>query len=339
MPSMMNTAVLGLLATAAKVAAHGFVDELNVDGVTYAGYIVTTAAYSTNPPKTIGWSETATNLGFVSPSQYTTSDIICHLGAKNAALSAPIKGGGNIKFHWNTWPESHKGCVLNYLASCGDDCTTVDKTTLKWFKISEAGLLDNTAVPGRWAADDLRTNNFTGSVTIPASVRPGKYVVRHEIISLHGAANPDGAQNYPFCFNIEISGSGTEAPEGVLGTALYTPTDPGIKYDLYSGTGRTYPMPGPPLKIGGGSSGSSGSAPVDSAPPASTPAPGTSSPPGNNGGNNGANGGAGAPPTTMSTSAKPPTGTPGPSRAQGSSSGKSPTAETAADDEGDACAP
>lgn len=29
---MKNTALFGLLATAAKVAAHGFVDEITVDG-------------------------------------------------------------------------------------------------------------------------------------------------------------------------------------------------------------------------------------------------------------------------------------------------------------------
>lgn len=43
----------------------------------------------------------------------------------------------------------------------------------------------------------------------------------------------DGAQLYPFCINLEITGSGTDVPAGTLGTALYTDTDPGILINIY----------------------------------------------------------------------------------------------------------
>merc|ERR1712230_101356 len=211
MPSMKNTALFGLLATAAKVAAHGFVDEITVDGQSFTGYLVNSYPYMATAPESIGWSETSTDLGFVSPSQFATGDIICHNGAKNAALSAPVAAGGNVDLHWNTWPESHHGPVINYLANCGGDCATVDKATLKWFKISESGLLDNSAAPGTWASDALMANNLTGSVTIPSTIAPGNYVLRHE-----------------------VTGSGTDSPEGVLGTALYTPTDAGILVSIYT---------------------------------------------------------------------------------------------------------
>ncbi|KAK0113419.1 hypothetical protein ONS95_013676 [Cadophora gregata] len=295
MPSMMNTALFGLLATAAKVSAHGFVDEIKVDGTSFTGYLVNSYPYQASAPESIGWSETSTDLGFVSPSQFASGDIICHNGAKNAALSAPVKAGGNVDLHWNTWPESHHGPVINYLANCGGDCATVDKATLKWFKISESGLLDNSAAPGNWASDALMANNLTGSVTIPSTIAPGNYVLRHEIIALHSAGQADGAQNYPFCVNLEVSGSGTDNPEGVLGTSLYTPTDAGILVSIYT-AGLTYEIPGPALYAGGSGS---GSAPAPSAPAApvasSTAAPAVTSPPA-----------AGAPaPTTLETSIKP----------------------------------
>lgn len=65
-----------------------------------------------------------------------------------------------------------------------------------------------------------------------------------------------GAQNYPQCFNLEVTGSGTAEPEGVLGTELYTPTDAGIKVGIYAPL-ESYEIPGPAL-WDGASSGSSG---------------------------------------------------------------------------------
>ena len=52
-------------------------------------------------------------------------------------------------------------------------------------------------------------------------------------IALHGAGTEGGAQNYPQCFNLQITGSGSDKPSGVLGTDLYRPTDPGILVDIY----------------------------------------------------------------------------------------------------------
>jgi hypothetical protein len=83
------------------------------------------------------------------------------------------------------------------------------------------------------------------SVTVPESLAPGQYVLRHEIIALHSAGDTNGAQNYPQCFNLEVTGSGTASPEGVLGTALYTPEDAGIKVGIYSPLGDSYEVPGP----------------------------------------------------------------------------------------------
>ena len=68
--------------------------------------------------------------------------------------------------------------------------------------------------------------------------------------SLHGAGSANGAQNYPQCFNIAVTGSGTKSlPAGTAGTALYKANDAGILVNPYV-KWTNYPMPGPALWTG-----------------------------------------------------------------------------------------
>jgi lytic cellulose monooxygenase (C1-hydroxylating) len=138
--------------------------------------------------------------------------------------------------------------MIDYLANCNGPCETVDKTTLKWFKIDALGLINPTGMTdGYWASDVMIANNNSWTVQIPSTIAQGNYVVRHETIALHAASSANGAQNYPFCFNLAITSSGSDNPAGVLGTALYKETDPGIIYDIYQNTLATYTIPGPAL--------------------------------------------------------------------------------------------
>ncbi|PBP20387.1 hypothetical protein BUE80_DR008419 [Diplocarpon rosae] len=263
MPSSMLTSTLAVLAAAAVVSAHGHVQGVTVDGVYHKGWVIDYAYQPTTAPQTFGWAEGALDNGFVTPDQASTPDIICHKDATNGAISLPVSAGAAITVHWNTWADSHKGPVLDYLASCKGDCATVDKTTLEFFKIDEKGL-----EAGKWASEELLANNNSWAVTIPADVAPGAYVLRHEIIALHGAGSPNGAQLYPFCLNLEISGTGTATPAGTPGMQLYTPTDPGILVPGIYAPDLVYDIPGPAVY-------NSGAAPP--APPAA-PAPGGTTP-------------------------------------------------------------
>ncbi|KAH8667246.1 endo-1,4-beta-glucanase [Ilyonectria robusta] len=248
MPS--SKTLLSMLAGAATVAAHGHVNNIVINGASYAGYDVFTLPYESNPPVVVGWAQDATDNGFIAPSAYGTSDIICHKNAENAKGHATVAAGDSIYLQWDTWPDSHKGPVLDYLAACGDSgCESVEKTTLEFFKIGEKGLIDGSASPGTYAADELIDNGIGWLVQIPESIKPGFYVLRHEIIALHSAGNADGAQNYPQCFNLEITGSGTEVPTGTLGTELYKADDAGILFNIYTSLS-TYPIPGPTMIAG-----------------------------------------------------------------------------------------
>jgi hypothetical protein len=247
--SLLKTASI-LLTSAALVTAHGYVSSIEVDGTTYGGYLVDTYYYESDPPELIAWSTNATDDGYVAPTKYDTSDIVCHRGSAPGALSAPVKPGGSVKLTWNTWPDDHHGPVITYLANCNGACSDVDKTALEFFKINAGGLIDDDTVPGTWATDQLIEADYSRTITIPDDIEAGYYVLRHEIIALHGAEDLDGAQNYPQCINLEVTGSGTASPSGTLGEDLYKDTDPGIYVDIWQ-TLSTYTIPGPALYTAG----------------------------------------------------------------------------------------
>ncbi|KAF4340534.1 endoglucanase [Fusarium beomiforme] len=248
MPSFTSKTLLAAVAGAMGVAAHGHVSSINVAGAVYEGYDASSAPYEQNPKTLIAWSTTASDNGFVAPDAFSSGDIICHRDAKNAKGHAKVKAGDQIYIKWDTWPESHKGPVIDMLASCGSaGCESVDKETLKFFKIDEVGLV-KAGSPGTYGSDELIANDNGWLLEIPKNIKAGAYVLRHEIIALHAGGQENGAQNYPQCFNLEIEGDGTEQPEGTLGTELYKPDDKGIKFDIYSNP-TSYPIPGPALTI------------------------------------------------------------------------------------------
>ena len=57
-------------------------------------------------------------------------------------------------------------------------------TDAVFFKVAEAGK----TADGLWAATDIPSaNDSIYTFTIPASLKPGQYIVRHEIIALHAS--------------------------------------------------------------------------------------------------------------------------------------------------------
>lgn len=215
----------------------------------YPGYTID-FAYRDNPPPVVGWSVPQNkDTGFVNPANFSNPNVICDVGATPAQKYVTVAAGATVELQWTKWPESHHGPVIDYLANCNGECTTVEKTKLLFNKIDEQGLVSYTSQPGSWASDKLIAANNSWTVTVPKSVAPGNYVLRHEIIALHSAGEADGAQNYPQCINLKVTGSGTDKlASGTRGTELYTPTDPGILVNIYQEL--IYTIPGPKLYSG-----------------------------------------------------------------------------------------
>ncbi|TQN75386.1 Endoglucanase-7, partial [Colletotrichum shisoi] len=273
MSSIKSTIAL-VGAFAAGALAHGKVDGYLFDGTFYPGYSLDSYYLKLNggtPPVIAAWSAENLDNGFVDGTGYATPDINCHKNAAPGGSYAKIPAGGSVEFQWSVWPESHFGPVFTYAAKVDGDFASVDKTTLKWVKIDEAGIDIATQ---EWAATKLVKNNNTWTSTIPSDLAPGNYVLRHEIIAMHGAGSLNGAQNYPQCVNVEISGSGTANPEGTLGTELYKATDAGIQFNPY-GPITNYVIPGPALY--GSGSGSQPTPPTTPTTPTTPVNNGTSS--------------------------------------------------------------
>ncbi|KAK4096274.1 lytic polysaccharide monooxygenase [Parathielavia hyrcaniae] len=238
----------------ALVSSHGHVSQVTIDGTSYYGHDPTKVPWGPQPDS-ITWSNGAKDNGFVlsDPVSLASRDVNCHLNATNGKLVAQVAAGSDVAVTWSDWPESHHGPVIDYLADCGADCTTVDLDELRWFKIHEMAQLEKSTVggeAGRWATDLLIDQNLTWTVTIPARLKPGNYILRHELLALHPGGAENTTQLYPQCINLKVTGGGAVLPMGVPGSQLYSSKNPGFLHNIYIdfwAPDQTYIVPGPPV--------------------------------------------------------------------------------------------
>ena len=118
---------------------------------------------------------------------------------------------------------------------------------LQWFKIDEAGLLSGTVYDGTWGNGKVM-DTLDWTATIPASLKPGAYLIRFELLALHQANTP---QFYPECANLIVTGSGSAFPSSAYLVPIpgaWGVNDPGVNIDIYSDAAKSmtsYPVPGP----------------------------------------------------------------------------------------------
>ena len=126
--------------------------------------------------------------GPVTDGLFTTDAITCNIGSdgKNnvpVTSTASVVAGSTVKFMWTDWKSDHPGPILTYLADCKGPCSSFSGSTGNvWVKIDQAGYDASQAVP--WASKRLPTQNSTWTVKLPSSIKPGEYVLRHEILGL-----------------------------------------------------------------------------------------------------------------------------------------------------------
>ncbi|VDB82842.1 unnamed protein product [Peniophora sp. CBMAI 1063] len=239
------------LASLGGVAAHGYVQDVVAGSTHYTGYLPYSDPYYNPPPERI-----IRKIPGNGPVQdVTLIDLQCNGDTADGApgsAPAPIYGtvaaGQSLSLNWTTWPDSHIGPMITYMARAPSDITTWSPgTDAVWFKVAEAGKTSD----GKWAATDiLSANDSIYTFTVPATLKPGQYIIRHEIIALHAAFVYPGAQFYPSCIQVEVTGSGTAFPTSFVSfPGAYTPDTPGIVYDAYTNTS-AYPIPGPAVWSG-----------------------------------------------------------------------------------------
>ncbi|KAM0346000.1 hypothetical protein ACHAPU_006054 [Fusarium lateritium] len=251
---MSRYIAIGIALLASNVAAHGYLNTFTLGGVAHEGF----NRWNPSPdPKAIGWSFSTEDEG--PELDLSSPNFVCRRDAKASKNYGKIAAGSTASFFWtsddkvinpNGWAESHRGPVITYIAPCNGDCSSVDKTQLKWTKIAEEGVVSGPAnTAGVWATDKLRENGGVNSATIPSSIAPGKYVIRNELIALH-RAHLSEPEFYMQCGNIEVTGSGKDnlSGSGVVASKLYSTSDKQMfGFSVYDNRGNDWKIPGPPL--------------------------------------------------------------------------------------------
>ena len=105
-------------------------------------------------------------------------------------LCSPITSSRQITFEWHQHAQrtgedpisgGHKGPVQVYIAKAPSSAASFDGQGPVWTKIYSSGLVD--ASSQEWATDVVNANGGKHSVTIPASLPAGDYLLRAEIVS------------------------------------------------------------------------------------------------------------------------------------------------------------
>jgi hypothetical protein len=91
---------------------------------------------------------------------------------------AEVRAGSNVTFFWSHWLYSHKGPITAWMAPYEGDIAGVDVNELEFVKFAE----DTVDGKGVWAnVRMMDEGNGTWTAQIPADIKPGNYVVRHEV--------------------------------------------------------------------------------------------------------------------------------------------------------------
>ncbi|RYP78565.1 hypothetical protein DL771_000518 [Monosporascus sp. 5C6A] len=87
---------------------------------------------------------------------------------------------------------------------------------------------------------------------MPSCVAPGDYLMRVELLALHSAYSPGGAQFYMRCAQIRVTGSETNKGTSFVSfPGAYSANDPGITISIHNNNGnpnnggKPYAIPGP----------------------------------------------------------------------------------------------
>jgi len=229
------------------VVAHSGVWNVDIDGVNYPAR--DTRMDGKLGAKRIEWSFQDARVPWGPIEKVDDPGLTCGVNAKAPVLKAVARAGAPVTITWSGIVRTHYGPVMNYLAPLPD--LNAKPQTLNFFKIAERGY---DAQNKLWGNEQLIKADRKDTFQLPSDIKPGMYVLRTELMSLHYATKT-GPQFYSHCFNVEIQGTGTETPKGVTFPGGYTKNDPSLVFRLYNQGGaenswETYKVPGPPKYAG-----------------------------------------------------------------------------------------
>ncbi|KAI0505584.1 glycoside hydrolase family 61 protein [Xylaria bambusicola] len=228
------------LSLANTASAHTIFCQLKTSQQTYAvSYGIRTPSYD-GPQTDVNSANLACN---GPPNPTTPSNKVIDVAAGNTVSAIwrhTLQSGSN-----DVMDPGHKGPVMAYLKKVSN-ATQDSGVGSGWFKIQESGFTN-----GIWGTDIVINSGGNQQIRIPDCIEPGQYLLRAEMIALHGARSVNGAQLYMECAQINIKGSkGTKKPATSSIPGIYKSNDPGLLIDIYNNpptNSNPYRIPGPAL--------------------------------------------------------------------------------------------
>ncbi|RAL60405.1 hypothetical protein DID88_000180 [Monilinia fructigena] len=185
----------------------------------------------------------------------TSNDITCNVNGNvvpSGVNTTAAKEGDAITVQWDS--STHPGPIQHYLFGPVDDASQATGIG-EWFKIDEY-----VEVNGTWASNLMDAGNMSYTFNLPTGMATGEYLLRSEMLALHGAQTLGGAQWYIGCAQLSITGtSGDSCGPSIKLPGAYNESDPSIYIpNVYYGFNiSTYTAPGGAIATcGSGSSGS-----------------------------------------------------------------------------------
>jgi cellulase len=200
----------------------------------------------------------------------TSNDMACNVGGDtvpSGVETIAAAAGDSITVGWDT--SGHPGPITHFLFGPVDSAAAESGVGAGWFKIDE---LDQTN--GTWANEIMMAAGGNHTFKLPTGLAAGEYLLRSEMLALHGAQTVGGAQFYIGCAQLKITGTGSGSCGPTISIpGAYNAEDADIYIpNIYNGfDASSYTAPGGPIATCDGSA----AAPVASsaAPVASTAAP------------------------------------------------------------------
>ena len=223
-PKMLQstTFIASAVALPSTVSSHGYLKYVDRKGVAYCAWQPFSDPFPV--PMPYRYDRHFADNGPVY--DFTGPNITCNNGPNDptGVGIVPVNAGDVVKLVWDQWASSHSGPVMTYMAKCTPDCAHFKGNTgTPWFKIDQFSY-DPTKTPP-WGSDYLASQGAWWEVTIPPTLATGEYILRHEILGLHVAYAVNGAQFYPSCVHLKVTGTGSDAPSGVGLPGAYDPND------------------------------------------------------------------------------------------------------------------
>ncbi|CAL3968256.1 unnamed protein product [Diplocarpon coronariae] len=202
----------------------------------------------------------------------TSNDLACNVNGNvvpSSVNTTAANEGDSIKVKWDS--SSHPGPISHFLFGPVEDASQATGVG-SWFKIDELS-----SENGTWANVIMGAQDMTYTFKLPTGLQTGEYLLRSEMLALHGSQTVGGGQFYIGCAQLKITGTGSGAfsPQIELPGA-YKADDANILIpNFYNGFDiSTYRAPGGPVATAGGSPG-----PVPASAPTSAPTPAPTSAP------------------------------------------------------------